>query len=319
MRRAAASYALRVMEVAADAWNIPERCPSFKRTVTGTSACRPTQTLGPKEGSSVKRVIRFVGVAFPLLLVLAGSGVWNAAFRVPSSNLLPLPDELIAVDSSTGKELLAEKGFIADYESLTKNFESQSRPAFCGVASSVVVLNALRRSEPRLTQSTIFTDSASKVRGALQTTFGGMSLAQLSDLLRAHGVEVTPFYASDTNLDAFRSIAQQNLKTPGDFLLVNYQRATLGQNETGHISPIAAYNAAADRLLILDVATYKYPPVWVSTEALWNAMNTVDAASGRTRGFVVVREAQPVVPADGRRSAGSAAAEPRRSAAPLLE
>jgi hypothetical protein len=224
-------------------------------------------------------VIRFVGVAFSLLLVLAGSGIWNAAFRVSSSNPLPLPDGLIAVDSSTGKELLTEKGFIADYESLTKNFESQSRPAFCGVASSVVVLNALRRSEPRLTQSTFFTDSASKVRGALQTTFGGMSLAQLSDLLQAHGVEVTPFYASDTNLDAFRSIAQQNLKTPDDFLLVNYQRATLGQNETGHISPIAAYNAAADRLLVLDVATYKYPPVWVSTEALWNAMNTVDGAS----------------------------------------
>lgn len=252
----------------------------------------------------MKRWIRVVGIGFSLLSVLAGVGIWNASFRTPSSHLLPVPNGLIAVESSPGKELLAEKGFIADYESLTKNFEPQTRPAFCGVASSVIVLNALRRSEPRLTQSTFFTDSASRVRGSLQITFGGMSLAQLSDLLRAHGVEVRSFYASDTNLGAFRSIAQQNLKTPGDFLLVNYQRATLGQKETGHISPVAAYNATADRLLILDVATYKYPPVWVSTEALWNAMNTIDSASGRTRGFVVVRGAQ--VPADGPRPADSA-------------
>jgi hypothetical protein len=46
-------------------------------------------------------------------------------------------------------------------------------------------------------------------------------------------------------------------------MLVNYERAALGQAKTGHISPIAAYNAKADRLLVLDVATYKYPPVWV--------------------------------------------------------
>ena len=71
-------------------------------------------------------------------------------------------------------------------------------------------------------------------------------------------------------------------------MLVNYQRAVLGQGETGHISPIAAYNAQADRFLVLDVAAYKYPPVWVTTQDLWNAMNTIDPASGRSRGFVVV-------------------------------
>jgi hypothetical protein len=43
--------------------------------------------------------------------------------------------------------------------------------------------------------------------------------------------------------------------------------------------------------LLLDVASYKYPPVWVSAEALCKAMNTLDSDSGKTRGFVVVREA----------------------------
>lgn len=237
----------------------------------------------------MKRLVRVSSAALSALLLLASITIWNAAFRTPSTNILPLADGLIAVTSSSGQTLLAERRFIADYEQLARNFESQSRPAFCGVASAVVVLNSLRSSGPRLTQSTFFTDAASKVRGSLQVTFAGMSLAQLGDLLRAHGLEVTLFYASDTPVDVFRSIAQENLRTTGDFLLVNYQRAALGQGEIGHISPLAAYNAATDRFLILDVTAYKYPPVWVSTAALWNAMNTTDSSSDRTRGFIVVR------------------------------
>lgn len=241
----------------------------------------------------MKRLVRVSGTAFFVLLLLASIAIWDAAFRAPSTNILPLADGLIAVMSSSGQALLAEKRYIADYERLTRNFESQSRLAFCGVASSVVVLNALRSAGPRVTQSTFFTDAASKVRGSLQVTFAGMSLAQLGDLLRAHGLAVTLFYASDTPVEAFRSIASENLRTTGDFLLVNYQRAVLGQGEIGHISPLAVYNAATDRFLILDVAAYKYPPVWVSTAALWNAMNTTDSSSDRTRGFIVVKNGDP--------------------------
>ncbi len=240
----------------------------------------------------MKRWARRLGITAPIAAVFLGVAVWAIAFRTPSSNQLSLPRALIAADTPAGQQLLSEKGFTADYDSLTRNFESQSRRAFCGVASSVVVLNALEPTAPRLTQSTFFTDATNKIRTSLQITFGGMTLAELGQLLQAHGAQVTVYYASDSGLDAFRSIAQKNLATAGDFLLVNYQRAALGQDEVGHVSPIAAYNVETDRLLILDVASYKYPPVWVSTEALWKAMNTVDPASGRTRGFAVVTEAK---------------------------
>jgi hypothetical protein len=60
----------------------------------------------------------------------------------------------------------------------------------------------------------------------------------------------------------------------------------------GHISPLAAYDAKADRFRILDVARYKYPPVWVKASDLFDAMNTTDAANGnRTRGYVLVAKA----------------------------
>lgn len=238
----------------------------------------------------MKRLLKIVGVGFAVLLAGAVAGVSHLAFRTPPLDHRPLPDSLIPIESAAGQALLAESHFVADYNSLTENFVPQTRAAFCGVATSVIVLNALRSREPRFTQSTFFTDTARRVRGPLLVTFAGMSLAQLRDLLRTHGLETALSYASGTDIDGFRSLAKENLSTSGDFLLVNYQRGKLGQSEIGHISPIAAYHAETDRLLILDVAVHNYPPVWVSTATLWNAMNTIDNWADRSRGFIVVRE-----------------------------
>lgn len=239
---------------------------------------------------TIKRLLTIAAAAMLVVLVLSGLLIWNRFFRSPSVDLLPLPDNLIALESSAGEKLLSESEFIADYQGLIANFVAQSRPAYCGVASSVIALNALRAPSPPLNQSTFFTDVVRQVKDPLRVSLTGMSLRQLGDLLRAHGAEASVIYASDTNIDSFRSIAQRNLMTDGDFVLVNYQRAELDQIEMGHISPLAAYHAETDRFLILDVAAYKYPPVWVSTEALWDAMSAPVGSSLQTRGFVVVRE-----------------------------
>ncbi len=227
---------------------------------------------------------RVVGAVVAGVILLVGGATWDAAFRAPSPHRLPLPSSLISAESATGTQLLSHSAFTADDADLTRAFEAQSRAAYCGVASSVIVLNALRPGIT-LTQSSVFPN----VSAELRTTFGGMTLAQLAELLRANGATVTMTYASDSNIDAFRSIARQNLQTPHDFMLVNYERGALGQTKSGHISPLAAYADQTDRLLILDVAAYKYPPVWVATPDLWNAMNTLDPTSKHTRGFVTVR------------------------------
>jgi hypothetical protein len=214
-------------------------------------------------------------------------------------NALALPDNLIPLDSPIGQKLLARSTFRADYGSLTRNFESQSRRNFCGVATSVVVLNALHVPTGRLTQSTFFTPAVERVRSEQKVTYTGMGLGDLAALLRAHNADATAIYASDLDVEGFRAMAKENLRTKGDFILANYQRAALGQQRMAHISPIAAYDEASDRFLVLDVASYKYPPVWVQTEDLWKAISTVaNKKTGRTRGVVVVRprsadEAEP--------------------------
>ena len=227
---------------------------------------------------------RIVGAVVAGLVLLLGGAIWDIAFRVPSPHRLPLPPSLISAESSTGTQLLAHSAFTADEADLNRFFEAQSRAAYCGVASSVIVLNALRPGTT-LTQSSVFPNVSTELR----TTFGGMTLAQLAELLRSNSATVSMTYASDSNIEAFRRIARQNLQTPHDFMLVNYERAALGQTKSGHISPLAAYDDQSDRLLILDVAAYRYPPVWVTTPDLWNAMNTLDPDSNHTRGFVTVR------------------------------
>jgi hypothetical protein len=241
--------------------------------------------------AAMKRLATIVGLVALVVMLVGGAAVWQRYFRTPQVDLRPLPAGLVALASPSGQRLFGQSGHTADYAPLVANFVSQSRRAYCGVASSVITLNALRGARPRLDQSTFFTPPASEVRHPLQVTVGGMSLAQLGELLEAHGAESRLYPAADTDIETFRTIARQNLATPGDFVLVNYQRAALGQEEMGHISPLAAYDAATDRFLILDVAAHKYPPVWVSTAALWTAMSTtLNRQSKRTRGFVVVRE-----------------------------
>ena len=91
-------------------------------------------------------------------------------------------------------------------------------------------------------------------------------------------------YAGD-----FRAAARDYLSSKDHFVLVNYLRKAIGQQIGGHISPLAAYDANADRFLILDVARYKYPPVWVKASDLFDAMNTTDAVNDNmTRGYILV-------------------------------
>lgn len=60
------------------------------------------------------------------------------------------------------------------------------------------------------------------------------------------------------------------------------------QTGTGHFSPIGGYHAGRDMVLILDVARFKYPPHWVPLTLLWEAMDTVDKATGHRRGYTLI-------------------------------
>lgn len=211
---------------------------------------------------------------------------------------LPIAQNLIGFHSAEGETLLIESEARQDYFPLSMQFETQDNLAYCGVASIVMVLNALNIPAPeapqfrthRFTQANFFHNpQTEKVMTAAEVSQGGMTLEQLSQLLESYPVEATVYHGGNVTLDEFRTLVVKNLEEPNNFVLVNYLRRAIAQERGGHISPIAAYHQETDRFLILDVSRYKYPPIWVKASELWQATATVDSASGKTRGFVLIR------------------------------
>lgn len=212
---------------------------------------------------------------------------------------LPLTSNLIGFDTPEGEKLLAGSKSRTDFFPLSMQFVTQDNLAYCGVASIVMVLNSLKIPAPEtpeyrkykiFTQKNFFSNPKTKqVVAPEKVARRGMSLRQLGGLLSSYDdVKVKVYHAGDSSLQEFRKLAVENLKQPGNFIIVNYLRKEIGQKRGGHISPLAAYNEATDRFLILDVSRYKYPPVWVKATDLYKAMNTGDSSSRKTRGFVLV-------------------------------
>jgi len=210
---------------------------------------------------------------------------------------LPLTPNLINLNSQEGERLLMESKVRQDYLPLSIHFTPQQNKAYCGVASSVMVLNALSVPAPEapeygqfhfFTQNNFLNRKTDSIITAEVVSKQGITLDELGELLKVHAVTVKVFHTDETSLAEFRTLAIQNLSESGNFFVVNYLRRALQQKMGGHFSPLGAYHEATDRFLILDVSPYLYPPVWVKAEALWGAMNTTDSVAGAKRGFVIV-------------------------------
>ncbi|HSM80236.1 MAG TPA: phytochelatin synthase family protein [Nodosilinea sp.] len=237
----------------------------------------------------------------PAILLLAAPLGLVLSTRPLAAQTLPLPEPLIPLTSAEGQILLRDSEALADFVPLTSHFVTQINQAFCGVASMVMVLNALAISPPSapqweqgyFTQENIFNPQTEAIIGRDVIARQGLTLAELAAILETYPVQAEIHHGGDVSLDEFRRLIRRNLETPGSYVLINYLRRTLGQERGGHISPIAAYDADTDRFLILDVSRYKYPPVWVQADTLWASVNTLDSVSGQTRGFLLVEASQP--------------------------
>ncbi len=237
----------------------------------------------------MKRTRKRVAFAVSTIALLLTTAVvsWYA-FSAPPVENLPLASDLIAVSSTEGRQLLAASQVKTDYSQLAPYLRPQVRRAFCGPATGAAVINAALRPQIKVTQSSLFDAAASVIKSELAVSFAGLTLKELAEILRAQGLHVQIVYADQSDIAAFRQAAHSTLSESVTFLVVNYDRRGLGQSGAGHISPIGAFSRATDRLLVLDVATYKYPYTWVPVSELWNAMNTIDSDSGRTRGYLLV-------------------------------
>jgi hypothetical protein len=119
-------------------------------------------------------------------------------------------------------------------------------------------------------------------------------LDQLARFATNLKLSASVLHAADLPASDMRARLIAALGQPDSRVIVNFNRASLGQEGGGHFSPLVAYDAASDSFLILDVARYKYPPAWVAFQDLDTSMRTLDPDSGLSRGVLIVtRSAAP--------------------------
>jgi hypothetical protein len=156
----------------------------------------------------------------------------------------------------------------------------QHNASVCGPTSLVNVLHSLQK--PGDQDSVLQGTGLSTVMGYLPE---GLTLDQLAQIAKQKlGAKVTVL--RDLDLVSFR----EQLSHTNDLsrrYIINFSRGPLFGTGGGHHSPIAGYLAGEDLVLVLDV-NKKYGPWLVKSARLFEAMNTVDRTTQKTRGLLLI-------------------------------
>lgn len=205
-----------------------------------------------------------------------------------------------------------------DFWALMPYYLPQLTDSSCSVASVAMLVNALRADAPLTASDRLATHTQLLERTAhadwtraVANGGDGVGLKQLGPLIRqalaAYSIDVVSvdvLHAADAAstaelLTRVRALLIENEASDRDFIVVNYLQSVLTgdpDGAVGHIAPIAAYDAANRRVLVMDPDRDWYDPYWVSDEALVAAMATTDSTSGRSRGLIHVRRAPTPAP-----------------------
>lgn len=230
-----------------------------------------------------------------------------------------LPESLVDYRSNESKSRLVRSlsaGTAVPFLSLSSCFNTQAEPAYCGLSTLAIILNALRIDPQRLwkTPWRWFSEELLDCCRPLEVVKKvGVTLEEFQCLARCNGALCRLIRPNDNDEDykmfakavycsctAGKNLQCQSKDTscgikaseeenPDTFIAISYDRKTLKQTGSGHFSPIAAYDEESDSVLVLDTARFKYPPYWVSLHLLFQSMFPIDEATGKSRGYFLLR------------------------------
>eukprot|EP00929_Paragymnodinium_shiwhaense_P085243 TRINITY_DN45675_c0_g1_i1.p1 TRINITY_DN45675_c0_g1~~TRINITY_DN45675_c0_g1_i1.p1 ORF type:complete len:317 (+),score=49.48 TRINITY_DN45675_c0_g1_i1:41-991(+) len=182
-----------------------------------------------------------------------------------------------------------ENGDMENYFRLAEHFRMQDEPTFCGLSTLAMVSDAIGMKEQNL--NCCF--------GPVRVRAEGLSFDGFLCLAGCNGMETSETRApsidhSEIGLAEFTKSFREMVRAVSrsrvaECLVICYSREALGQTGSGHFSPIGGYHEESDSILILDVASFKYPPHWARLEDVARAMTIVDPDTGLTRGYVRLR------------------------------
>ncbi|KAJ3325823.1 hypothetical protein HDU76_013065 [Blyttiomyces sp. JEL0837] len=215
--------------------------------------------------------------------------------------------------------------YMESYYSLSLQYMSQSEPAYCGITSLSMALNALEVDPLTkwkgcwrwFTENVLEVgfvcgdeeeedevggekkDGDDEMKGGVpKKRWGfeeikdrGITLMEFEAIARCNGLDGKVVRADMTTREQFKADILRACQSPNEVMIVSYSRGTLKQTGTGHFSPIGGYSEVEDKVLVFDVARFKYPAYWVSFDLLWESMHPLDESTGLPRGYAVLSKA----------------------------
>ena len=219
-----------------------------------------------------------------------------------------LPETCVELASREGQRCFASAmatNGVGCFFHLISQFRTQDEPAYCGVSTLVMILNALQVDPGKIWKGVWrfwvedMLDCCISLEDAKKS---GITLDEFVCLAKCQGLDArvtrAPLEGEEDKdgVSDFRESVKAAAGGDGKVLLaLSYHRGTLGQTGSGHFSPMGAYDAATDSILILDVARFKYPPHWVKLPLLYESFRKVDSSTGRARGWITISK-QPEIP-----------------------
>ena len=156
-----------------------------------------------RAGNRIRNSLLLTLVVFDLLLGIAPA----------SAEQLPVPQNLVALELIQGEQLLFNAEARRAYFPLFAQFVTQENQGFCGIASLVMVLNALHVPAPdsaalrpfsAFDQSNVFNTQTEKVLPRAIIEKKGMTLDQFGGIAAVWGLKAEIYHAADSSLEEFR-------------------------------------------------------------------------------------------------------------------
>lgn len=159
-------------------------------------------------------------------------------------------------------------------------YEYQDNPSYCGPASAADVLHSMGH---QVDQHRVI--AGTRFEPALGILLGGLTLDEEAVLLRQRTGRPVATLRPATLTEFRAAVARAN--DPQVREVVNFHRGPLFARGHGHFSPVLGYLPGRDLVFVGDV-NRDYRPYLVPTERLWRAASTIDGATGRPRGLLVL-------------------------------
>jgi hypothetical protein len=196
-----------------------------------------------------------------------------------------------------------------DYWTLSPFYVPQRTSSDCSAAAIAMVVNALRgvpanADQELVTENNLMAGVGDQEWMIKVTEDGaGVTFDDTQEYLREAldrfdladvKLEAVPATTADgATLGALRKVLTENEASAENVMLVYFNQGVItGDWDGPHISAIGAYDAAKDRVLIMDVDRTWYVPYWTSTETLLAALVKPIAAehvglAGGTGGYIL--------------------------------